>query len=344
MIIDDTLREGLQSPNVAFKFEEKIHLAKLISDAGIERAIVSHPSAHRSEFEATKVIVDKKVFKETFALGRIKKEDIDLIDNTGANISLYLPFKIEDIDKILDLIRYAKSKNKLLDVAIVNISNLQEEELIKLAKKLNGIGVDSIQLADSLGEINPKKSYEIVKKVKQSVESKISVHFHNDYGLSVVNSVSAIYAGADFVGCTLMGIGERNGIADLATIAHFLINSSYKLNIDFSKLKKAYDYLIELLKRKGWNFYDNIPIFGENTQIHTAGTHAYFSNVFKNKNYSINVYTGKTMIKEILEKNNIAIEEKKLEYFVNKIKDHSVEIGKAFNEKEVIELYKEWLE
>jgi len=45
----------------------------LISDAGIERAIVSHPSAHRSEFEATKVIVDKKVFKETFALGRIKK-------------------------------------------------------------------------------------------------------------------------------------------------------------------------------------------------------------------------------------------------------------------------------
>jgi len=74
VIIDDTLREGLQSPNVAFKFEEKIHLAKLISDAGIERAIVSHPSAHRSEFEATKVIVDKKVFKETFALGRIKKK------------------------------------------------------------------------------------------------------------------------------------------------------------------------------------------------------------------------------------------------------------------------------
>jgi len=132
-----------------------------------------------------------------------------------------LPFKIEDIDKILDLIRYAKSKNKLLDVAIVNIYKPSRRRTYKISKEIERNRCGFKELADSLGEINPKKSYEIVKKVKQSVESKISVHFHNDYGLSVVNSVSAIYAGADFVGCTLMGIGERNGIADLATIAHF---------------------------------------------------------------------------------------------------------------------------
>ena len=97
MLTDDTLREGMQTPGFAMSYDEKIELAKLISSAGIKRALVAYPPAHKSEFDVTAAIVDRKYFQQVFGLGRTVKEDIDMINATGANISLHLPFKLDNL-------------------------------------------------------------------------------------------------------------------------------------------------------------------------------------------------------------------------------------------------------
>ncbi|MGC8609489.1 MAG: hypothetical protein ACP5UV_06445, partial [Thermoplasmata archaeon] len=96
MIVEDTLREGLQTPGFAYTVDEKIIMAKELASAGIKRALVSYPPAHLSEYEVTKRIIDDHIFDEVYGLGRTVKEDVDMIAETGANISLHLPFTYHD--------------------------------------------------------------------------------------------------------------------------------------------------------------------------------------------------------------------------------------------------------
>ncbi|MEM0150646.1 MAG: hypothetical protein QXT18_02485 [Thermoplasmata archaeon] len=343
MLVDDTLREGLQSPGMSFKIEEKLKLAELISKTGIKTAIVSYPSAHSSEIIVTKEILKRKYFSEVFALGRTIIEDIDIIYDSGANISLHLPFEIKNSEKIFEAIKYASKKGKLLEVGLVNITEYNETDLIKLAKKIEENGADRIQIADTLGSATPKFIYKIIKGLKEQVSIPINVHCHNDVGLAVTNAISAIDAGANFVDTTIFGIGERNGIVDTITLSTLLMKEGYSIRIDTDALLKAYEYLESLIYEKIGNisFLNNFPIYGKNTRISTAGTHAAFEKVFKKNEYSINVYTGRNMIKNILQNNNIKIDEQKLATLVKKIKDVVVETGKALNENDIINMVRD---
>lgn len=343
MITDDTLREGLQTPGISFTKDEKLKLAGLLKNSGIKRALVSYPSAHESEWEITKAIVDGKYFDETYGLGRTMRKDIDTIDNTGANISMHLPFQFDGLEEILDAVKYASSTGKIVEVAVVDIVKYNENELLKIAKSISEAGADVIQLPDTTGSANPKKVRSLISNVKKNLDAKIEVHCHNDYGGSVANSLAGAEAGADYIDTTVYGLGERNGIADMASTAAMLEKEGYSIDVDMDKLKGLYEYVEELILQKigASLFADNYPVFGKNTSVHTAGTHAAFSNVFKGSNFSVNVYTGKSMIRNILKTNGIEIEEEKLKKLVKKIKDQSVETGKAISLKEIVKLSEE---
>ncbi len=340
MLTDDTLREGLQTPGFSMKPDEKIKLASLISDAGVERALVSYPPAHISEVNVTVEIVKKKYFKETYALGRTVREDIDLIYSTGSEISLHLPFTVNNWDSLYDIIKYACSLDRKVELAFVDIDMFDIATIIKFALKMENLGVDVLQLPDTRGVLYPEKLSKIIKSVKNESRIKIEVHCHNDYGMAVPNTVAGISAGAEYVDTTIFGIGERNGIADSATIANYLISDERENNINKEKLKKAYDYVLELINTKiGPEFFNyNFPVYGKNCKTQTAGTHVASSNVFEWKNYSVNVYTGKSMIRNILNNLNFKFNENELGDIVNRIKDVSVESGNALKSDEIIKI------
>ena len=131
MLTDDTLREGMQAPGFAMSYNEKIELAKLISAAGIKRALVAYPPAHKSEFGVTAAIVDGKYFQQVFGLGRTVKEDIDMINETGANISLHLPFKLDGMDQVYENIKYACTLGKIVEIGFVDIDMFSIEQITK---------------------------------------------------------------------------------------------------------------------------------------------------------------------------------------------------------------------
>lgn len=340
MITDDTLREGLQAPGISFSYAEKLELAKLISKCGINRALVSYPAAHISEFNITKEIVNLNLFNEVYSLGRTTKDDVDLIVNTGSNISLHLPFTDFDIEKICDSIKYAKSKGRIVEVAIVDIAKYDQDKLISTAMKFSECGADILQIPDTTGKAKPELVRSTIYRLKKEIQSKIEVHCHNDSGLSITNTIAGIEAGCDYVDTTLLGIGERNGIADTVTIANYLYEKGIDSSVKLDDLQKAYDYLLDLLLSKiGSTFFiDNIPFYGKNVKTLTAGTHL-TSSVFPSSYVSLNVYAGSGIIREIIRKENMPIDEGKIRITLNKVKDIAVNEGRVITPLEVVKIY-----
>ncbi len=345
MITDDTLREGLQTPGMSFTISEKIQLARLLSEAGIKRALVSYPSAHKSEVEVTREIVSKGFFRETYGLGRTVKSDIDIINGTGANISLHLPFEIDAFGEIVDAVKYASKTDKIVEVGIVDIAKINIDRLMDMARKLEDAGADVIQLPDTTGSASPQLMQKVITRARETLKCKIEVHCHNDSGGAVANALAGVNAGTDFVDTCIYGLGERNGITDTASVARLLEIDGVSTGIDHEKLSKVYARVMDLIMDKIGNslFIDNFPCVGRNTNVHTAGTHAAFSGVFKGESFSVNVYTGRTMIKKILELSNINLEKEQLIILTEQVKDIAVSTGKTVTTSEIVKLARERL-
>ncbi|MGP6220105.1 hypothetical protein [Caldiplasma sukawensis] len=345
-VCDDTVREGLQTPGISFSIEEKIKIARIIGNSGVKRALVSYPSAHISEIETTKNILKNNIFRETFALGRAIKKDVDIIGETGANISLHLPFDLKNLQESYEAINYARKYGKLIEVAVVDVVNHTVEEIEKIVDNVVKSGADIVQLPDTTGSGTPDKIRNVFRRIRSNYDLKLETHCHNDHGMSIANTIAALEEGADFADCTVFGIGERNGIADLLSISRYAKSMGIKTGINEEKLLDAYENILNLiLKKIGPDFFlKNFPNFGDNVKTNTAGTHVSYSDVFSGKEFSVNVYTGRSVISKILKMNGMELSEDSLKKLVDNIKDISSQTGKCLKTDEIVKLAGEFIE
>lgn len=339
MITDDTLREGMQAPGMSFSVEEKKQLSQKIADCGIERILLSYPPAHKSESEIAKYVSSTHIFKRVYGLGRAIRKDIDIIHSTGCNISLHFPFVYDDLDDVFEAIKYAVSLDPYTEVSVVDITQYRLNELLKIIRKLSDIGVETIQLPDTMGKARPRLIGEIVRESKKASESKIEVHCHNDQGFSLSNAIAGIESGADFVDTTFLGIGERNGITDALSMTQYLMDNGFMERSSLDCMRKLTEEIRDMVvKKAGVSFFlNNIPNIGNNIITHTAGTHAAFSGVFGGENFSVNVYTGRSMMKRILASYKIDLGEDELSKLIDTLKTRSSDEGRVIPTDEIIE-------
>lgn len=345
-VCDDTVREGLQTPGISFSIDEKIQIARIIGESGVKRALVSYPSAHKSEIETTINIVKNNVFRETFALGRAIKKDVDIIGETGADISLHLPFDLKNLQESYEAIDYARKYGKIIEVAVVDVINHRLEEIEKIVDNVVRSGADIVQLPDTTGSGTPDKIRNVFRRIISKYDVKLETHCHNDYGMSIANTIAALEEGADFADCTVFGIGERNGIADLLSISRYAKSMGIKTGINEEKLLFAYGKILNIILEKiGPDFFvKNFPNYGDNVKTNTAGTHVSYSSVFSGNEFSVNVYTGRTVISKILKMNGLEIPEDSLKKLVNTIKDISSQSGRCLKTDEIVKLAGEFVE
>jgi 2-isopropylmalate synthase len=344
-IMDDTLREGMQTPNVMFTEKEKVLVARNLFDAGIRRLIISYPPAHSSEQSVTRTILreEKAQKSAVFGMGRAIVGDVEIIASTGANIALHLPMD-GTYDKALEACKYAKDRypERKVAIGLVDVGSFAIEKLIEIAKEFDSAGVDTIELPDTTGSLLPKKYGDIVRIIKSEVSTSISAHCHNDNGLAVANSLAAAEAGADIIDCTVLGLGERNGIADIAVVSEALARQGFNSGINGEKLRETYQAVDRILHDKmGISFLSpNYPLYGSFLPIHTAGTHAE-PGKFKATQFSVNVYCGKALIRKILLSKNIEIPDATLAKVTTKVKDECVTSGKALTYDRVQQIAEE---
>ncbi len=293
-LLDSTLREGEQTPGVYFDPHIKLAIAQLLDEVGIEFIEAGHPKVGDEVAEGVRKLSSAGLRAKIAAHARSVREDIDLALDCGADMlgifycvsqsrldGVFRKDLTEAVAAIADSIAYAKGENPDLLIRYTPEDTVRSEPANVITAAIAAVraGADIISIADTTGSMvsgTENSMFTYVDWMKRSLASQgleplIAVHCHNDRGLALANALDAVRAGADIVDVSVLGLGERAGIVDMASLIAVLI-SDLGLRADWRP--ELLPELYELVSRyAGVPIPVNHPVVGANAFTHCAGVH-----------------------------------------------------------------------
>lgn len=248
-IVDTTLRDGEQSPDIAFSLKKKIAIAKIMDNNKIYQIEAGIPAMGEIEKRCIYKIMEQKKNSLISVWNRLNKQD--LIDSIDCNpdiihisipvsdIQIYSKLKKDRkwvVNKMRECVNFVKDKDYEVTVGFEDASRADINFIIHMAKILKGLGVNRIRYADTVGILIPSTTRTAITNILENVPIDIEMHAHNDFGMALANSIEAAKSGARFVDCTMNGIGERAGNCNLQ---EFIRVSSRLFNINDGALKNS---------------------------------------------------------------------------------------------------------
>ena len=294
---DTTLRDGEQMPGATLDPAEKVQIALALEAAGVHSLDAGFPASSDADVEAIRRM--SAVVKTTVltALCRTLRGDIDAADAALAGrpahkrgVSLFCgtsplhrehklgKSQSEVLALITDTVRYAATKFEIVSFACEDASRTEHDFLCECYRVAIEAGATTVGVPDTVGILTPEKTRTLLAALQQGVpnlgRALLAVHFHNDLGLAVANTLAGIAAGANVVQCTVGGIGERAGNAALEEVAMALTLHADQYgrthNLNTTKLAPLCDLVAELT---GIPLSPMKPIAGRNVWATEAGIH-----------------------------------------------------------------------
>ncbi len=227
-IVDTTLRDGEQSPGIALGIEDKVKIAGLLDALGVYEIEAGIPVISEAEEAGICRILENRRQARISVWSRMNVSDVkrsvacrpDII-HIGAPVSyvqIYSKLKKNKdwvVKSVLECAEAAKSRDIAVTVGLEDASRSDIGFLLSLIRELKNAGVDTVRVADTVGVLTPNRTRELVKTIRDYSDIKIELHIHNDLGMAVANSIIGAKEGADYIDCTLFGIGERAGNCNL---------------------------------------------------------------------------------------------------------------------------------
>jgi methanogen homocitrate synthase len=223
-IYDSTLREGEQMPGVRFTPEQKLEIAKMLIDAGVQQIEAGFAAVSPEECKAIRTIASAKGKAEILSLARAKKEDIDAAMRCDVDMvlifiatsDLHMKKKLrmtEDqvVEAISSSVRYAKEHGLKVGLSTEDTTRSELPLLRRAYSAASDSGADRLGITDTLGCATPQMISDLVRFIGSFSKKPVSVHLHNDFGLALANALAAVEAGAGAVATTVCGFGERAG-------------------------------------------------------------------------------------------------------------------------------------
>ena len=284
--LDTTLRDGEQTPGVSLSTKDKLLIARKLDTLGVDIIEAGSAITSEGERESIRAIVDANFNAEICSYCRIKQEDIDFALECGVD-SIHLVVPVSDLHikqrlrkdrttvlrMAVEMTEYAKSKGLIVELSGEDASRADFEYLISVYRACIKAGADRICFCDTVGQLTPKKSSEIFKKLASIFDVPIAVHCHNDFGMATANTIAALEAGASEAHVTVNAIGERAGNASLEEVVMSLEKLyGYETGL---KLKDLYSISRLVSRLTGISVAPNKAIVGENAFTHEAGIHVH---------------------------------------------------------------------
>jgi 2-isopropylmalate synthase len=239
LIFDTTLRDGEQSPGAAMTHEEKIEVAALLDEMGIDIIEAGFPIASNGDFEAVTAIAKQVRSAVVCGLSRAGFKDIDRagealkpakrrrIHTFISTSPVHMKHKLQmEPSAVLEAVAasVSRARNWTDDVqwSAEDATRTEHDFLCRTVEAAIKAGAGTINIPDTVGYATPQEYFELIRMLKTRVPGAdrvvFSTHCHNDLGLAVANSLAGVLAGARQVECTINGIGERAGNAALEEI------------------------------------------------------------------------------------------------------------------------------
>jgi isopropylmalate/homocitrate/citramalate synthase len=284
-IHDVTLRDGEQTPSVAWKEDERIRIALALDEMGVDRIEIGMPIISESISESIKKLMKMKLRSKIVPMARLDRRDVDLCIDTGAKYIIIEqtvnPYvlkyafdmdKDQLIEKIVELVSYSK-KNGLYTIFMG--WDVFRNTLDYIKKVYTSIGEkakpDGLVLTDSYGVTNPMAVQYVFKNFKKWIPNiPLEFHTHNDLGCATANTLAAVMGGADVVHSAVNGLGERAGntpTEEIAVALQFLLG--VRTGIKLEGLMSVSELVSELSKIE---IHRNKPIVGRQAfQVESGG-------------------------------------------------------------------------
>ena len=295
LIFDTTLRDGEQSPGASMTFEEKLEVADILDEMGVDIIEAGFPIASEGDFEAVTEVA-KRVKNATVAgLARAGAKDIDRcaeavrharrprIHTFISTSPLHMKYKLQkDPSEVLEMVtaQVTRARNHVEDVewSAEDGTRTEHDFLCRTVEAAIRAGATTINIPDTVGYTVPEEYTALIRMLRERVPNAdkaiFSVHCHNDLGLAVANSIAGIVGGARQIECTVNGIGERAGNAALEEIVMALRTRAdvlpYFNNIKTDMLTRA-SKLVSAVTSFPVQY--NKAIVGRNAFAHESGIH-----------------------------------------------------------------------
>jgi isopropylmalate/homocitrate/citramalate synthase len=273
---DTTLRDGEQTVGVVLMPEEKLEIARALSEAGVERIEAGFPRVSADDWEAVKLISEAGLDAQIWGFSRAVRADVEALVELGVQASV-IESPISELklgalgvsrDEMLNRIRAAVSyaaENGIL-VAYFGVDSTRAEPDFYDAAYAAAIeaGAAEVVVVDTIGVAGPEAVADLVGRTRGLLGPDIAIHFHghNDFGLATANAVAAVKTGARWIHGTVNGMGERAGNANLGEVA-LTLRAVYGVEsaLDLTKVRELADRVQEL---SGYELEPWKPLTGEN--------------------------------------------------------------------------------
>ena len=294
-IFDTTMRDGEQSPGASMNLEEKLRIAELLEEMRVDVIEAGFPIASNGDFEAVREVAKVVTESTVCGLARAGRRDIDraaealapaksgrihtFISTSPLHMRVKLQMEPEDVHAaVIDSVSYARKFTDDVEWSCEDGSRTEHDFLCRCVESAIKAGAGTINIPDTVGYAVPVEFAALIEMLFDRVpnidKAVLSVHCHNDLGLAVANSLSAVQAGARQVECTINGLGERAGNAAMEEIVMALRTRNdlmrYETGIKTENIMRA-SRLVSAVT--GFVVQPNKAIVGANAFAHEAGIH-----------------------------------------------------------------------
>jgi 2-isopropylmalate synthase len=295
IVFDTTLRDGEQAPGASMDIDQKIRVARALQRLRVDVIEAGFPAASPGDFEAVRAVARDLDGPTVCALARAEKRDIDQVEMALrdarkrrchvflATSPLHREHKLrlsrEEVARCAEqAVRYAREFFDDVEYSAEDAARTEPDFLAEVVERAVAAGATTINIPDTVGYALPTQFGALIAHLRKTVRGiervVLSVHCHNDLGLAVANTLSAIEAGARQVECTVNGIGERAGNCSLEEVVmavrtradHFGLGTSVRTEelVATSRIvSEATGFLVQR----------NKAVVGENAFAHEAGIH-----------------------------------------------------------------------
>jgi 2-isopropylmalate synthase len=295
LIFDTTLRDGEQSPGASMNLGEKLVFARQLERLNVDVIEAGFPSSSPGDFESVKKIAQEIRGPQIAGLARTTPSDIDTaweaLKNARAprihvfiaTSDIHLKYKLrksreEVLEEAGRAVAHAKRYTPDVEFSAEDATRSDWEYLARVIEGAIEAGATTVNIPDTVGYTTPSEFGKLItylrEKVRNIQKAVISVHCHNDLGMAVANSLTAVEKGARQVECTVNGIGERAGNASMEEVVMALKTRRDFFSLDVGiHTEQIYPSSRLLTNIIGLQVPPNKAIVGANAFAHEAGIH-----------------------------------------------------------------------
>lgn len=367
-IVDTTLRDGEQTAGVVFANQEKIRIAKYLDEIGVHQIEAGIPTMGGDEKQAIRDICKLGLKASIMGWNRPVISDIQDsidcgVDAVALSIStsdIHIKYKLqttrEDVlERMVKATEFANQHGLYISVNAEDASRSDMDFLLQFSKLAKRAGANRIRFCDTVGTLEPFTTYEMVKQLIDEVGIDVEMHTHNDFGMATANALAGVRAGANWVGVTVSGLGERAGNAALEEVVMALKHiKKIDLNFKTERFKELVEYVVRAAGRK---LHPSKPIVGSNIFSHESGIHG--DGVLKNpityevfspeevkgeRQIVIGKHSGSHAIIAKFREYNYELTPEEAEEMLRRVRVLAVSLKRSLFDKELVNLYEDYLE